>query len=87
MAATNEMNEWLLFALFALLLAVMEFVSRRAANAVAASMPPEERRLPPRRQLRSVFPTLPGTRGLARPRSPTGSAASLLGTCLVGCSC
>jgi hypothetical protein len=45
------MNEWVFFALFALLLAVTEFVSRRATNVVAASLPSEERTLSPRRQL------------------------------------
>lgn len=44
------MNPWLFPALFAGLLAVGEFLSRRAVAAVVASLPPEERTLSPRRQ-------------------------------------
>jgi len=43
----SSVSTWVFFSLFAALLGVGEFLSRRAAEAVSASLPPDERTLSP----------------------------------------
>jgi FtsH-binding integral membrane protein len=52
------MNEWLFFALLALLLVVTEFAGRRMRAAMVESLPPEQRTLSPGQRLKVRLATL-----------------------------